>query len=370
MKIAILSCQGNSFQPIMAEGLQRMLDSVDVEAKIFTRGLSLITNFANHNSKISKSSLKNFLFHKIYAILLIEKLKKFDALIIISPVPTAFLNNFINDEVIRNLLKDIPIILYSNYYLYTVGGGIWLKSLKQGNAKRGILGSNHYGLERYDYYLSTSIITEKPLTTENHPYARIGINLDDRTLFPDQKEFIALIDFERERYTEERKIQIEVLEETNTQYIILNGSYSRQEIREIYRKCSLYFLAHRESFGLPICELQACGSYVFSPYHNWCPGHWLKEDITQQDQGKFSPNFIVYDNNKEKLIQKINEIKSNLNPTQVREQFLKYHPHFFYGDIEEIKKFVKLLKEGKINSQSHLQYNELNDLKTFYDIGE
>ena len=131
----------------------------------------------------------------------------------------------------------------------------------------------------------------------------IGLDLDDGSLRPTPKDdFLALIDFERPSEMKERATQIAALEETKTPYVVLNGRYSISEIRKIYRQCSLYFVAFRESFGLPICELQACGAYVFTPYADWCPSHWIKPDLSAPGPGLLSPNFVVYDGDKDRLV--------------------------------------------------------------------
>ena len=153
-------------------------------------------------------------------------------------------------------------------------------------------------------------------------------------MFPEKRkkgEFIALLDFERPFYMKERLIQLQALEETNTKYIVLNGHYSIQEIRQIYRKCSIYFLASHESFGLPICELQACGSYIFTPYLYWPIAHLIKENQHISETGKLSPNFIVYDNDKTKLTEEMIKIKNFYDPQRVVDTFKSYDPHYFTG---------------------------------------
>jgi hypothetical protein len=122
------------------------------------------------------------------------------------------------------------------------------------------------GLNRYDWYLVVSVLSECPIPQGPQPYSLVGLNLNDGTLNPQPKgEFRALIDFAQPGHENERSIQIAACERTRTPYTVLEGSYSLEEIREIYRQSSIYFVAHRESFGIPICEVQACGSYV-SPH--------------------------------------------------------------------------------------------------------
>jgi hypothetical protein len=208
-----------------------------------------------------------------------------------------------------------------------------------------------------------AVVSEYPMPKDCQMYSLIGMNLNDGTLRPERKNgFIALIDFERPGNMQERAVQISSLEETKTRYIVLNGEYSIAEIREIYRQCGIYFIAHRESFGLPICELQACGAYIFTPYANWCPSHWIKNDLFAAGPGELSSNFIVYDNDKTKLLRKINYIKNIYEPQVVFDNFVKNYPQLFYGDMSELEKFIIKVQKGEIHSQSHKEYPNLGSL--------
>ena len=229
--------------------------------------------------------------------------------------------------------------------------------MKEGNTEKGVFQSGNWGLERYDWYLVSSVVSECPLPKGRQPYSLIGLNLADASLRVEpKKEFIALIDFEVPENMLERAVQVRACEKAKLKYVVLHGRYSMQDIRAIYRQCSIYFLAHRESFGLPICELQACGSYVFTPYSNWCPSHWIKEDLAQEGPGELSPNFITYHNDLDRLTSEINRIKSTYDPHLVVDTFDRYHPQLHYGDIKELERFVRMIESGEITSKSHEQY--------------
>lgn len=351
MKAAILANDTNSFVPSLAEGLQRMLNSIEVESQIFYQGLVDIRNYSLHKQD-SNFLLKQY-FVRPYRNLrfrqLILQLKKFDVVIVIGHLPDAFMKGYLRDILLRQALPDTPIVLYSNYYLPTRSW--WGQRLKEGD---------HYGLERYDYYLCTSVVSELPMPKTPQPYSLIGINLDSRTLFPDQKDkFIALLDFQRSKCLGEREIQIQALKEENVEFIELKGSYTRSQIKEIYRKCSIYFVAHRESFGLPICELQACGNYIFTPYSYWCSAHGIKKELSEAGEGELSPNFVVYENDKSKLIRKITRIRDQFSASKVLETFQTYHPQLLTGDVTELRKFTDLLQAGKVHSRSHRSYLHL-----------
>lgn len=364
MRVAILANNAHSFVLPMAQGLQRMFSQIHVESAIFYEGLWMLNSTyqkqIQHNSS-ANSKVAHFI-KDIRLYRFIKRLRQFDIIVIVSYLPFAFMRSFMNDTFVRNLLHDIPLVLYDVVYLPTRGA--WKNWLKEGNPEQGVFDGGHYGLERYDWYLCASVVSEHALPQKGpQPYSLIGLHLDDGTLFPEKHdEFIALLDFERAgplfHSMKERAIQILALENTQTPYIVLNGQYSIQSIREIYRKCSLYFLASHESFGLPICELQLCGSYIVTPYSDWIPSHWMKKDVHIAGPGELSPNFIVYHNDEELLMKEITRIKAEYNAPHVVQTFQTFQPHFAYGDRKELQIFADMVKSGKIHSKSHLTYRD------------
>ncbi len=265
---------------------------------------------------------------------------------------------FFNDEMVRALLPHTPIVLYDLYYLPTRGP--WAGWLKQGNAEHGIAGAQKWGLDRYDWYLSASVVSESPMPAGSQPYSLVGLDLNDGTLAPgDKPEFVALLDFEHPDFMRERAVQIQACEESGTKYAVLHGRYSIEAIRRIHGTSSIFFLAMRESFGLPICEAQASGSYVFTPYSHWCPSHWIKPDLCKEGPGELSPNFIVYNNDKDRLVQEIARIKSIYDPAVVVETFHRYHRQLYFGDDTELSLFVNKVRNGVITSRSHRSFSAI-----------
>jgi len=184
--------------------------------------------------------------------------------------------------------------------------------------------------------------------------------LDDGSLFPEQRgRCSALIDFEQPRQRKERERQIAALTATNTPYEILSGEYPIREIRKIYRRTSLYFLACMESFGLPIAEIQACGGLVFTPHADWCQSHGIKSDPAADGLGALSPNFVVYGKDKDGLTREILRAKTTHDPAEVRRRFEQYHPQLLRGDMAALSAFLSGLEQGRIHSRSHEAYGEL-----------
>jgi hypothetical protein len=352
MKIAILANAKNSFPKVMADGLRRMLDRIGVKSSVFYSGLNAIED---RSYLIERGTVFSRLRHSAETWRL-ERLARewaqYDAIIIVGHNPNAFMRGFWNDRQLRGLLPDMPIVLYDLVYLGTRPE--WARSLREGNAEVGISVGGNFGLERYDWYLCTSVVSEQGLSPDKQRLSVIGVDLDDGSLrVGEQKEFIALLDFQRSDHADERRIQIQALAEANVKWIELTGEYSIPQIRAIYRKCSAYFIAHRESFGLPICELQACGSVVFSPYADWCPSHWMKDDMTVAGPGRLSENFQVYENDLKLLVAQLKKMSNGYNPNHVRGVFLRDQPQFYRGDLDQLQQFVDLLCAGKMHSNLH-----------------
>jgi hypothetical protein len=377
VKIAILADNEDSFVKPTAEGLQRMMLASGAEARIFYDGLERLgcihlptRQYIRNPSRGSLGgNLLRYLFKEIPAFYsFVIELRKFDAIVVVNSIGRAYFTSFFSDESVRQLLPHVPLVLYDLFYLPT--RGFWGKWLKEGKPERGISRGGNWGMERYDWYLVASIVSECPVPPGVQPYSVVGLNLDDGTLRPEPKdEFVALIDFEQPNYFYERAVQILACEKTETKYTVLRGHYSISQIREIYRKSSIYFVAARESFGLPICELQACGSYVFTPYQHCCPSHWLKEDIFKEGPGLLSPNFVVYDNDIETLIEQIQNVKQRYDPLKVVDTFHQYHPHYYYGNKPEVERFLTLLEEGKIYSGKNKEYADIVALEMSVPFG-
>ena len=352
MKVAILTSRANSFPHIMAEGLKRLLTSSGIESVIFRDGLWLIarTAPAANGRGAVRQNIRDGMKRAFLAVL-----KRFDVVVVTAHMPHAFLRNFMDDEVMRYALPDTPIVLYDLVYLPTRGQ--WAQWLREGNPALGVAQGGNYGMERFDWYLATSAVSEYPLIGTEHPVSLIGLNLDDGTLFPEQpKKFTALLDFEREAHPEERRVQIAALRETGIDFVPLTGKYSISEIRALYRRASVYFIAHRESFGVPICELQACGSHVMTPYSNWVPSHWIKDDLSVPGPGRLTENFVVYRNDFESLKESLLRIRDQFAPADVRRRFLEEQPEYYYGSRQALTAFLDGIQGGSINAGSHLKY--------------
>lgn len=370
MRFAIMADNADNFVRPRAEGLKRMLERAGAEGKVFYEGLRFLDCPEPHSEIKTDGlaslarSLKNKFNNPVQKFLqnTWKELEQFDVMVVVETVPTAFLTYQLKRvEEVRQRFPQMPVVLYSSIYLSTLGE--WIDFLKNGNDYHGFIqGRNHSGLERYDWYLIGSATTENPMPKGFQPLTVIGCDINDGSLFPEQTEFRALVDFERPNHMMERAIQIMALEKTGTPYTVLHGRYPMTEIRKIYRQTSIYFLAHLEAFGLPIAEVQACGGLVFTPYARWAWAHFHKEDLTIPGEGPLSDNFRVYHNDFETLCRMIEEAKADFNAKKNLEVFLREDGKFLNGDQEAITEFLDAVKDRKIHSRLHREHEKLNGL--------
>jgi len=291
--------------------------------------------------------------------------------VVVANVPLSFSRVAMpNIELLRRLLPSIPIVNYDLHYLPTIvkwgrailnGEDAGLTDADMQGIERGVL-----GMDRYDWYLMVSTASELPMPPGAQPCSVIGIHLDDGSLYPAQNgELRALIDFAQERndYPSYRAKQIDGLERAGIPYEILDGTYTAAEIRAIYRRTGIFMLAHRESFGLPICELQACGSLIFTPHASWAGAHWMKDDPASPGPGAHSPNFRIYDNDIGVLTAQLEDAKRTFDPARVVDTFNEYQPQLFRGDSAALLLFLGLLRRGEIHARLHSEHALLGKLR-------
>ena len=161
----------------MSLGLEKMLAALGIKAQVFPEGLAMLnyspaksvqTGVKNLLKKtVNSINPQRFVVHKTVSLAEVNafeaKLKVFDLIVVVCHLPTAFEAGALNRiEHIRKS-SNTPIVLYQNYYLATRGS--WSEK---------ILAASGFGLERYDWYLAASLVSEYPLTSHGHPVSTIG----------------------------------------------------------------------------------------------------------------------------------------------------------------------------------------------------
>ena len=367
MQIAILANRLNSYQKPMAQAMARMLNKAGVSSEVFYDGLStlprereggfgrLVSGTVGGNIRKLGSSLMELRRYQRF----VRRLRAFNCVILVDHLPSAYYQQFFDDEKFRNDLGNIPIVLYDLIYL--CADRYWIRGLHMVDGKVGVPEGNHFGLDRYDFHLCISDAMIRPGELGCDAVLRAGIDLTDESLaVRPRAHFSALIDFERPDKMRERAIQVMACEEAKVDYRVLHGSYSLDEIRRAYADSSVYFLAHYESFGLPILENQVCGNYVFTPDALWCRAHWLSE--SGDDTSRLSSNFVVYENDPKKLVDELRRIKACYSPVEVRGTLSREQPWFVHGDSLGLRRFLDMLSNGAITGSSHRGRPTLNDL--------
>lgn len=367
MNIIIFSDNSHSFIKPISEGLSKTLKTLNCNVTLYYDGNNWLqaTNpfklLIYDISKFLKSliSLRFGLYtYRFFSIISFWTKKRkleianADCIIVVFQSPSVFYRASLpRIEFLRNKFPNIPIVSFESKFLPNQG---WYGRIQKHK-------SGFFGLERFDWYLCGSLINEFAFPREIPKiYSLIGQNLIHPTLFPNQDEFTALIDFKRVGFEAERMMQIDALEELGIPYIELSGRYTNAEIRYIYSKTNIYFIACRESFGLPILEIQLCGGLIFTPYSHWVPAHFLNKDLYEKGHGDLGSNFYVYNNDKELLKLKVIEVMNRFDAEKNVESFKLEYPLYYTQDKQELSAFLNDVASHKITSMSHLNYAQYN----------
>lgn len=367
MRVDILVNEKAGYLLPMAEGLERMLRNIGAEPRVHRDGLAhlmraLSIDFSTPRSFVGSTT--KMMGNRREFSAFVDRLRGTNVIVVVSAPPGAFSPSlYPNIELLRKLLPDTPIVNYDLHYLPMLYS--WSRLILRDEETK--LAPEHlaffkkgkFGLERYDWYLMVSVGSHTVLPPGEHPYSLIGMNLDDGSLYPEQNgEFMALLDFDvaELHYPEERKIQLEAVKKSGVKYQKLEGRYPRDEIRAIYRRAGAFFMSRSEAFGLPISEVQACGSQVFLPDPHWAAAHWLGDNFYVKREPSLTANFVVYENTVDALTQRLRSAAENFNPNAVRETFLREQPQLYFGDHEELKKFLARVESGEIHSKLHPEH--------------
>lgn len=364
MKFIIFADKNYNYRKPMADGLYKHLISLGHDVEILYDGnywLSKIPLWKVLITDIFKAlmnikSKKRLYFLRFWSMVNFNrnhknKILDADCLIVVDNCPNVYYKNCLSRlEILRKEYKG-PIVNYDLHYLPNQG---WYVMIKEKD-------SDNFGLERFDWYLPASLVTEYAIPREiPQIYNCIGFDLHSDDLKPEQDEFLAVLDFEHAGYEKERSIQIKALELTNTKYICLKGRYTRDEIRALYRKCSIFFTSVRESFSLPVIEVQLCGGIIATPYAKWLPAHFLNKSIYEKGVGTLGRNFIVYENNLETLIQSIKKCKEEFNAINNINNFRNDYPSYYSINDKSLNDFCNSVNNGFISKQKHNEFSELN----------
>ncbi len=366
MKFIIFTDKNYNFRKPMSDGLAKHLKEIGHDVLVLYDGnfwLSktplwkiLVTDIAKIFNNIKNG--RKLYYTRFFNILNFKKrfykeILNSDCIIVVDNCPNVFYCESISRlEDLRKVYKG-PIVNYDLHYLPNQG---WYGMIREKNIQ-------NFGLERFDWYLPASLVTEYAIPTSIPKiYNNIGFDIQSENLYSQQDDFLAVLDFEHKGWEREREIQLTALKETNTKYICLKGKYTRDEIRAIYRKCNIFFTSVRESFSLPVLEVQHCGGLIATPYSNWLPAHFIDKNIYEKGNGSLGRNFLVYENDLETLKKMINHTKLTFNAANNILRFKEDYPFYYTINNDELNLFCKAIEKGCIHGNKHNEFASYNSM--------
>jgi hypothetical protein len=339
-KVAILARSDNKSPKVLAYSLQSALRCIGVDSELFLdigllrRLNSLVKNYSRHYNPNPLYRFRQRITHLKQDRGLINRLKEFDAIILSECIPNAYWKDYYGIQKLKEKTGK-KIGLYEVFFLDA--SPKYLEEIKEENPQ-------YKGL--YDFELAVSRISYTKIDCSSTKF-EVGLNLNDINIKPTPKDkLIALIDFNYPGNESIREVQIASLRKLGIETIELTGTYSINDIRELYKRCSLLFLQHFESFGVPIAECLGYGAKIVTPFSNWPMAFRKDEYPIEYGPGILPDSFIVY-NDQLDLENKLFEYKiafdSRKTPFDNFNLFLDHYPHFYFGNTNEIKRFKEYL---------------------------
>jgi hypothetical protein len=348
LKVAIFSRPGACFPNIISMGLQGMLKDIGIESKIFYESIPMLMRLLPLSKKPKRwynnfqFRVRNKLFHFISDRKLLREVNNYDAIILSECYPNAFWKNYFAVNELKDHFRG-GIISYTESPLDAAPAN-----------KRKYLDEDDYDEHIYDYNLFVTRQMEVKVNLKSNQ-AAIGINLDDKKLLrPSRREeFFALVDFAQPGYETQRNQQLSVLKKLGIKYIALEGRYPIEVIRNLYSKAAVFFLAFPETFGLPISECLASGTFVCTPDSSW-PMSWrLDENPLSMGPGILPSCFLVYNGEldlENKLKELMNTYHLENTPVEVFNNYIEHYGRFYYGDPRALHEILKMTDAGSSNN--------------------
>ena len=318
-----------------------MLNELGVANKIFYDSIPMLMRLLPLRKKPKRwhnnlqFRIRNKLTHYSKDKHLLKELQQYDAIVLSECYPNAFWKNYLAIEEFKKIYEG-ALISYTDGPLDAAP----LHKIKH-------LDKDDYDESVYDFNLFvTDTLEIKTRVHDKQAVAGICI-AQNAALRPQQKkEFIAVVDFAQPGYEAYREQQIRVLRKTGIKTIVLDGTYPIQTIREIYREAAIFFLSFPETFGLPIAECLACGTYVCTPDSAWPMAWRLDAAPLSWAPGVLPDCFRVYQNETElenMLLGLRAEYDLVKTPLAVFNRFKEYYPRFYNGDEQALKNMLEQL---------------------------
>ncbi|MBO9200148.1 MULTISPECIES: glycosyltransferase [Niastella] len=335
MKVAILSRSGPCFPNIISIGLSDMLNHLEIETKIFYDGIPLLMRLLpfketpKHWYNNLQYRIRNKIKYYKQDQKLLQEIKQYDIVIVAECLPNALWKNFLAiEEFKKRVQKPVGSYFDGSVHIAPIHG-------------RMLFDGEDYADDRYDFNLFVSSVIELKKKSYTPKQKVIGVNFQQAGLKPTAKErFIAVIDFEQKGYEAYRQQQINILKKLGIETIILEGRYPIEEIRSIYSKAAVFFMAFPETFGLPLAENLASGTYIFTPDSGWPMAWRLDDNPMPWGPGVLPDCFKVYSNEQDleaQLLQMKEDYNGKKAPFDVFNTFIKHYSDFYYGSLKSLK---------------------------------
>ena len=337
MNIAIITRPDYRSPRILAQSLKLQIEKAGGKAEVFFN-IDVLTRLHNYSQSKNKINFHFWLRRKVLNYRrdkkVLAELKKFDAVVISECSPNAFWRHLYDIEKLKKILKR-PVLFYEVYFLENAPTQIEALR-KSGDALT----------ERYDCHLAVSDVTEIR-TKPGANWKCIGLDLSETGLAPKvKKEFIALVDFKQPGYEKYQDEQLQVLKQLGIKTIILNGRYSIEEIRNLYRQASVFFMQFPEAFGLPLSECLASGVQIFTPDSSW-PMSWRLDEAPEVHGPGILPECFTVYSNPEELVKRLKDFLESYDlaetPLKIFRTFTNYYPHFYFGNQLAIKEVMQTI---------------------------
>lgn len=313
LKVAIVTRPDFRSPRYLAIGLQRMLRREGVVATCFLHGMlclmALRDRFASRRHRLMA----------LVAMTWLRRLKRYDVIVVADTVDIAGQSELLAP--LRQLGK--PMLMYEVFALH--GSRYWLERLPA------------TALNQFDAWLvSSAIHDDKP--APGPPIFEIGLELLEPPTQSSSKPFMAMLDFEREGYEEERLVQERALRLAGVPKFTLAGEYSFSEIVAEYERAACAFVAFPEAFGVPIAQLQNRRSLIIAPKRRWANRHALMRAGSVFDEGApFTENFVFYEDDDE-LAERLRKATTDHCPRLVAQAFSNAQPHLAHGNASELRR--------------------------------
>jgi hypothetical protein len=361
-KTIVISDYRDSSVRQLGFSLYTLFRSKGIDVELLEEGTDFIWLLNQKRSKqlvvLLKNTLKRVLFKKrdikinVLKFFAIQKsIKKSEILVYCSHLP----HSFYCDKAIEKIRQKSNVKIFNFDLHYYLNMNDHVEYLRRYNSQFDVI---------FDGYLYVSDVTYWSLPDQIYKSRyKIGISLMNNLSYDFNpkmdRKFSVVVDFLREdidiKYRAVYENQIATLKKLNIPFYLLEGKYSINEIRDLYKKCVIFFTCAHESFCLPVIENQLLGNKIVTPTNLWLQAHMIK-DSRQDGIARLGSNFLVYDFNVEKLEKILIEEKTLFEQNKedysrkVVENFKIEYPTYFDFEDGEVEKFLK--ENGKYNNSN------------------